>query len=459
MGIIRKGGKASKSAKQTIRYWGIQPADPVITSVVRVGVSYLSGDYDVYFTPGTGIGSTASSYTITASNATYGDRTFTATTSPYRVTGLRSGASWTFKIKANATIGQSNTTVTSTEVSGGSQNVTGLPGKPSAPSASSPSNVSYDTISWSAPENGGSAIIDYQWESNDGKSGTVSGTSTNVNQEGGTAQAYRVRARNTDGYGEWSDYSSTTTTFSFVPFSVFGFSPFGVFGFSPFGVFGFSPFGFSPFGVFGFSPFGVFGFSPFGFSPFGVFGFSPFGFSPFGVFGFSPFSFGGCVDENTLISVVTETGGYGTKPASEVQPGDEVWGVVWAEYLDEGFDSSLEWSSPTITNLEIRKTKVISKTPQPKTVTMTINGEVSKKFSLNQPVLTKRNGAYMYVLSGSLEPGDYVLEYSYEHDAFSEVLIQTVQQIEGDANTFRFDCEDADTFLAGNLVMHNMKYY
>ena len=430
MGFIRRGGKASKAAKQTVRYWGIQPADPVITSVVRVGVSYLSGDYDVYFNPGSGVGSAASSYTITASNATYGDRTFTATTSPYRVTGLRSGASWTFTIKANATIGQSNTNVSSGTTSGGSTNVTGLPGKPSAPSASSPSNVSYDTVSWSAPENGGSAITEYNWESNDGKSGTTSSTSVNVNQEGGTSQAYRVRAANVDGYGEWSDYSSTTTTFSFVPFSVFGFSPFGVFGFSPFGVFGFSPFGFSPFGVFGFSP-----------------------------FGFSPFGFTSCVHEDTLVSVVGEGNTYQLKAAKDVQPGDEIWAADFAEMTDENFVAPNEWTSATLTNVNVIHTTLVSKTPVTKTTYMTVNGDQTKKFSLNQPLLTKRSGTYFFLTSGSLEVGDTLVSYDYNSNSIVEIPVTSVDVIEDEVTVYRFDCEDLDSFIAGDLICHNLRKY
>ncbi len=449
MGILRRGGKAGKvgkAAKQATRYWGIAPSQPTITQVTRVGVSYLSGDYDVYFVPGTGVGATASSFTITANNPSYGDRTFTATSSPYRVTGLRSGATWTFKIKANATIGQTETAVVSPEADGGSQDVIGLPGKPSAPSASSPSSVSYDTISWGAPENGGSAIIDYQWESNDGKSGTVSGTSTNVSQEAGTAQAYRVRARNAEGYGEWSDYSSSTTTFSFVPFSVFGFSPFGVFGFSPFGVFGFSPFGFSPFGVFGFSPFGVFGFSPFGFSSFGV-------------FGFSPFAFSGCINEDTLIPTVGPDNTWVKKAAKDVEPGDEVWSVTFSELVDEDVLNPEDWSATTLGNMTITRTSVVSKVLSQKTSVMTINNDPSKKYSLVQPVLTKRNGTYFFMHTGAIEVGDAVIEYSYTNDTFTETPVTSVEVIEADSTTYRFDCEGTDTYIAGDLVMHNLRKY
>jgi hypothetical protein len=97
------------------------------------------------------------------------------------------------------------------------------PFAPAAPTASSP-NANQDNISWVAPNNGGSPITLYYWESNDGKSGNTASTSAVVPQEAGTSQTYRVRAQNAIGLGEWSPYSTQiTTTFSFTPF---GFSPF-----------------------------------------------------------------------------------------------------------------------------------------------------------------------------------------------------------------------------------------
>jgi hypothetical protein len=94
-----------------------------------------------------------------------------------------------------------------------------VPAAPSAPSVSSP-NANQDNVSWIAPSNGGSPILLYYWESDDGKSGTTLTTSVVVSQEAGTAQKYRVRAQNAIGLGEWSPYSTQiTTTFSFAPFS------------------------------------------------------------------------------------------------------------------------------------------------------------------------------------------------------------------------------------------------
>jgi hypothetical protein len=94
-----------------------------------------------------------------------------------------------------------------------------VPAAPSAPSVSSP-NANQDNVGWTAPSNGGSPILLYYWESDDGKSGTTVSTSAIVSQEAGTGQKYRVRAQNAVGLGDWSPYSvQITTTFSFAPFS------------------------------------------------------------------------------------------------------------------------------------------------------------------------------------------------------------------------------------------------
>jgi hypothetical protein len=243
--MSKRTGKKSQGANDFLA-----PYAPTIGTPTNVGTSraYNDGAVSVAFTADPR--NAATSYTVTSSPGSY---TGTGASSPIVVTGLASATSYTFVVTATNSYGTSPASSSSSSVT-----VTTVPATPAAPSASSPSSTSYDTVSWTAPVTGGSAITNYFWASSDGKSGNTASTSVNVNQEAGTAQTYTVRADNANGSSGTSPASGSVTTFSFVPFSVFGFSPFGVFGFSPFGVFGFSPFG-----VFSFSPFAVFGFSPF----------------------------------------------------------------------------------------------------------------------------------------------------------------------------------------------------
>lgn len=238
MAANKKAGKKSLAQNDFL-----SPAIPNIGTATNVGTNraYNNGAASVTFTDGGG--PAATSYTVTSSPGGY---TASGSSSPIVVEGLTSGTSYTFSVVAANAAGVSASSSSSNSIT-----ATTVPAQPSAPSASSPSGANYDTVSWSAPADGGSAITNYYWVSSDGKSGNTASTSVNVSQEQGTAQTYTVRADNANGSSVTSSASNSVTTFSFVPFSVFGFSPFGVFGFSPFGVFGFSP-GFS---VFGFSPY------------------------------------------------------------------------------------------------------------------------------------------------------------------------------------------------------------
>jgi hypothetical protein len=206
------------------------PAAPLIGTATNVGTSraYNNGAATVTFThqgP-----NAATEYKVTASPGGYYAK---ASSSPITVEGLQSNTAYTFTVTGSNTYGEGPASSAS-----GSITATTVPATPSAPSASTPS-AGVDRVSWTAPANGGSVITGYTWASSDGKSGSTSSTSVDVNQEQGTAQTYTVYATNANGNsGTSSASNSVTTTFSFVPFGAFGFSPFGAFGFSPFG---FSP--------------------------------------------------------------------------------------------------------------------------------------------------------------------------------------------------------------------------
>lgn len=229
----------------------LAPYAPTIGTATDIGsnIAFNDGSASVTFTPDSR--NAATSYTVTASTG----QTATGSSSPLVVKGMATGATPTFVVTATNSYGTSPASQATSAIT-----ITTVPDAPTGVTASSPTGSSggvnqagttTDTISWTAPANGGKAITNYYWESNDGKYGN-SGVSTSVagiGQEGSTAQAYRVYATNANGNSQFSAYSNTITTFAFTPFSVFGFSPFSVFGFSPFAVFGFSPFA-----VFGFSP-------------------------------------------------------------------------------------------------------------------------------------------------------------------------------------------------------------
>jgi hypothetical protein len=251
------------------------PHQPTVTATdVGTDRPYDNGAIEVSFTlPADS--PAATSYTASAYCSVHGTtHTATGASSPLIITGFGTGVVTTADVYASNEWGDGPVGTS------GSVTVTTVPSTPGAPAVSSPTpsaptnqtGASQDTVSWSAPNNGGKTITGYTWESSDGKTGTTTSTSVTVNQEGGTSQTYKVLATNDNGDGSFSGDSSSITTFGFTPFS---FTPFGAFGFVPFS----------------FVPFGAFSFTPFSFVPFGAFAFTPFNFVPFGAFAFTPFNF------------------------------------------------------------------------------------------------------------------------------------------------------------------------
>jgi hypothetical protein len=452
MPLAGRGKGKGGSAK--VRRLGTVPGVPTGVAITDVGTSraYNNGAVTVTFTAASDGSTPATSYTATASTG----QTATGTSSPLTITGIATGANPTVVVKATNSVGDSANSAPSSSVT-----VTTVPQAPSAPSVSSPTpsagvnqaGTTTDSVSWSAPaNNGGKAISNYEWASSDNKSGTTTGTSVSVNQEGGTSQTYKVRTYNANGWSEYSANSSSVTTFSFSPFSVFSFSPFSVFGFSPFSVFGFSPFGVFGFSPFGFSPFGVFGFSPFG-----VFGFSPFGFSPFGVFGFSPFSpgsyFGGffwSLAPHTKVRMADGT----LKEAQDVVVGDVLLSADLPG-LGENFTTEdvIAWTSGEIFDaVNATTTTVQSVTSHPSSVLVDINGDT---FTDTHLILVKRDESIFFKFASQVQENDLVWNYGSE----SWDPITSLSSTEVQYNSVTINCEPHDVFFTEKTLTHDGSNY
>jgi hypothetical protein len=213
----------------------LAPSAPINVSATDVGTSrpFNNGAAIVTFSLPAG-SQAATSYTVTSSTG----QSNSGSSSPITVSGIPVNSSVTFIVTATNASGTSQQSSPSAAIA-----ITTVPNKPLAPTVSSPSAGS-DSVSWSAPSNGGKAITGYYWTSSDGKSGNTSITSVSVSQEQGTSQTYNVRATNANGNSETSNNSASVTT-AFAFFSVFSF--FGVFNF--FSVFGFYGYNFSFFSI------------------------------------------------------------------------------------------------------------------------------------------------------------------------------------------------------------------
>jgi len=401
------GKKAGRHSQQSNDF--LQPFAPESVSATNVGSgrAFNSGRADVTFSlPANS--PAATSYTVTSSP---GGFTGTGSSSPISVTGLLSATAYTFTVVATNSYGDSQASSASSSIT-----ATTVPQTPSAPSASSPS-AGTDSVSWSSPATGGSAITNYHWESDDGKSGDTASTSVDVGQEQGTSQSYRVYATNANGNSAYSGYSSAiTTTFSFVPFGAFGFTPFGAFGFTPFG-------------AFGFTPFGAFGFTPWG--------------GPSG----------GCIHEDTLIDTPS-----GKIAAKNIAVGDILSTVNITEVpLEDVAASDWNWRNvavETLTTSGLVETTVTEIIPSEMKEVVWFNEENTKKYSLSQPIFVKGSPFYIVKEAGDIAVGDSLILIN-NNGSYEEVPVVSITTDDTVHNVYQFSCEPQDWFIAGGYLVHN----
>ena len=188
-----------------------ETATPAVAPGAPTGVSVTSGNTTAtvrWSEPSNG-GSAITGYVATAYNAsTSGSsvRTCSVAVTVCTITGLTNGTTYFVSVTATNSVG------TSAE-SSPRQSVTPLhvPGTPSINSISSFSgNLS---VAFTAPSNGGSAIIDYEYQLNNGSWQSSGRTSSPVSIGGltnGTAYAVKIRAVNAVGEGPSSDPVTAT---------------------------------------------------------------------------------------------------------------------------------------------------------------------------------------------------------------------------------------------------------
>jgi hypothetical protein len=421
--MSKQAGRMSQSANDFL-----EPKAPtnVVATDVGTGRPYNNGAVTVSFSlPGDS--PAATSYTVTSSP---GGFTATGASSPLTVQGLLSSTAYTFTVTATNASGTSAASAASASVT-----ATTVPATPSAPSASTPS-AGTDSVSWSAPANGGKAITNYRWAASDGKAGDTASTSVSVGQEMGSAQTYTVYATNANGNSGTSGASgSVTTAFSFVPF---GFAPFG---FTPFG---FTPFGFTPFGFtpFGFTPFGFtpFGFTPFGFTPFG---FTPFGFTPFG---FTPVK---SIGADTLISSKVPEG---LVLAHNLSVGDVLYSadisgldlatdIPIAEYFANWSEENPVINTDIETTITALSAHVVDKV-------IVINGN---KYSISHYILVKRDGISKFI--NVVDVLDTDLVYSPTFADWQPII--ELRESEGKELVITINTEPYDIFFTDNALVHD----
>ena len=156
--------------------------------------------------------------------------------------------------------------------------------------------------------------------------------------------------------------------------------------------------------------------------------------------------------------VVTEGDGIDFKPARSVSIGDEIWSASWDGLVDEFTLDPYTWQSEELENVRLSKTKITNIIPSIKDVTVIINEDNKKRFSLEQTVLTRKNDIYYFGTTGILEIGDTLIERKSSGE-FVEININKIDLIDEERTVYQFDAAPGDILLAGGLVVHNAKRF
>ncbi len=205
------------------------PATTPGTPTSVAGTMVNSSQINVSWTAPTSNGGAAiSDYWVqysSNSGSTWETFTASASTSTSRnVTGLTAATGYVFRVAAKNSVGYGSFSSSSSSVTTGSGPT--VPETPTALSAGSPTTTSLD-LTWSAPSNnGGASISDYwiQYSSDNGStwdtftataSAATSRTITGLTIS--TSYIFRVAAKNSIGYGPFSNSSSAASTSSAAP--------------------------------------------------------------------------------------------------------------------------------------------------------------------------------------------------------------------------------------------------
>jgi hypothetical protein len=171
-----------------------------------------------------------------------------------------------------------------------------------------------------------------------------------------------------------------------------------------------------------------------------------------------PPTFSRCIDQDTLICTVGENDSWELKKAQDMKIGDIVWSPSWDEMVNETELDPYMWNSESLSNLKLEKTEIKNIIPSIKDITLYINDDLLKRFSLEQTVLVKKNGTYFFGTSGILEVGDVMIARN-EDGSFDEVQVSKITLVDEERTVYEFDADPTDLLIAGGLVVHNSKRF
>jgi hypothetical protein len=164
----------------------------------------------------------------------------------------------------------------------------------------------------------------------------------------------------------------------------------------------------------------------------------------------------GCIDAETLISVVGPDESIIYKEAQDIVVGDIIWAPTYTEYSDESLQNPEEWEAEMLSSMQKVQTTVVSVVPKVKE-TLYFNNDTSNRISIEQLMLLKpQNEMWQYLYASEANIGDTFMTYSPDANTFAPTQITEITLDADDPReVYAISVEDTDLFIAGNIVVHN----
>jgi hypothetical protein len=161
-----------------------------------------------------------------------------------------------------------------------------------------------------------------------------------------------------------------------------------------------------------------------------------------------------CIHGDTFMKVY-EGDTITTKKARDIEPGDELVGVVFKELDPSVKVNTYDWQATSLTYDTLEKTTVVKVEPSVHERFMYFNDDETSVFSMSEPMLVGRNGQYEFFASGMILEGDTLYKLKSDHSGYEEVLVEKITFTRGEDDGFNFHCEPDHVIVAGDYIVHN----
>ena len=160
------------------------------------------------------------------------------------------------------------------------------------------------------------------------------------------------------------------------------------------------------------------------------------------------------------ITLKDSSGQIVAKQAKDIKIGDTVLSAEYAEIDPSTPDYEVfNWSSDSLSFINHAETTITDVEETNKIQTIFFNGDQSAQFTLEHPILIKRNVGgvigHGFAMVAEVQVGDFIFKYSPTSNSYIETEVTSIDISSGQKVVYTFSAEPADLIIAGDIVTHN----